>query len=149
MNRAHLRRIVALEAKFPLPVPDWSHLNIDELHALKMLLVRKLIAAHKKGGSQLPLPPLVADALECQTPIQRAAARKAAGLRRLTSAFSEAPRLLPKRKSLSSADRKPEVHLPPSLPIESDRRMLWNSTILANERRGARCNRRQRRATRG
>jgi len=149
MNRTRLRRIIALETKFPPPLPDWSHLNIDELYALKMLLARRFIAMHKKSGSQLPLPPLVADVLDCQTPMQRAAARKAAGLRLRTPALSEAPPLVPKRTSAGTADRKPEAHLSPSQPIEPARRMLWNPTTLANERRGAPRSRRQCRASRG
>jgi hypothetical protein len=131
MNRTHLRRIAVLEAKFPPPMPDLSHLTIDELHDFKMRLVRGFIAKHKKSGARLPLPSWITDALDCEPPKQRAAAREAAGLKRRTSAFYEAPRLVATRKYPGTADRKLEVQSSPTLPTESARRMLWNPTILA------------------
>jgi hypothetical protein len=149
MNRTHLRRIAALEAKFPPPLPDWSYLNIDELHDLKMHLVRGFIAKHKKSGSKLPLPSWVAETLDCENPKQRSAARKAAGLRPRSSVSYRSPRLVPMRKQPHAVDREVEVQSSPSLPIESDRRMLWNPSTPANERRRARANRRPRRAFHG
>src|SRR5271167_420020 len=145
MNRTYLRRIAALEAKFPPPLPDWRHLNIDELHDLKMLLVRALIGKYKKSGAQLL--PWISEALDSETPKQRAAVRKAAGLKRQLTVFYGTPQLVPNRGQPDAADRKPEVQSSPNLLIESARRILWSPTTMANGRRGARGNRRQHRAS--
>jgi hypothetical protein len=145
MNRTHLRRIVALEAKFPPPMPDWSHLNVDELHDLKMLLVRRF----KKIRPQLPLPFWIAEALDCETPKQRVAARIAAGLNPMLSTFFGKPRLAPDRKQSDAVDRKRAVECLPSPPNEPSDQLPWTAKTIANRRRRIRGNRRPRRASRG
>jgi hypothetical protein len=145
MNRTYLRRILALEAKFPSPLPDVSHLTIDELYDLKMLIVKRFIADHRKSGTKLPLP-WITEALESETPKQREDARKAAGLTGWLSASHDAPRLMPMRKYPDTADRKLEVQSSSGRPSESAGRGLRSPTT---QRRGARSNRRPRRVSGG
>jgi hypothetical protein len=145
MNRNHLRRIVALEAKFPPPLPDLSRLTIYELHDLKMLLVKRIIAQHKASGSQSPLPAWLAEFLGGETPKQRAAARIAAGLNpMLLAPFFKKPRLAPHRKQSDAVDRKRAR--PPNEPSDQ---LPWTAKTIANRRRPIRGKRRARRASRG
>jgi hypothetical protein len=152
MNRTHLRRIVALEERFAPPMPDWSHLNIDELHDLKMLLVRGFIAQRKRTGSQLPLPSWITEALDCESPKQRAAARVAAGLNPVLPTVYGKPRLAPDRKQSDAVDRKRAVQPLPTLPDslnEPSDQLPWTAKTVANRRRRVRGKRRPRRASRG
>jgi hypothetical protein len=150
MNRNHLRRIAALEAKFPPPMPDLSHLNAEELHDLKMLLVRRIISHHKKGGSQLPLPSWMAEALDSETPKQRVAARIAAGLNpQMLPTFFGKPRLAPDRPQSDAAARKRAVQSLPNPPNEPSDQLPWTSKTIAGRRRRIRGKRRPRRASRG
>jgi hypothetical protein len=152
MNRTHLRRIAALEAKFPPPLPDLSRLAIYELHDLKMLLVRRIIAQHKASGSQSPLRAWVAESPDCETPKQRVAARIAAGLNPMLPTFFGKLRLAPDRKQSDAVDRKRAVQPLPTLPDslnEPSDQLPWTAKTVANRRRFIRGKRRTRRASRG
>jgi hypothetical protein len=143
MNRTHLRRIAALEAKFPPPLPDCSHLNVDELYDLKMLLVRRF----KEIG--LPLLSWMDETLDFETPEERVAARIAAGLNPVLPTVYGKPRLVPDRKQSDAVDRKRAVECLPSTPDEPSDQLPWTAKAISNRRRRIRGKRRPRRASRG
>jgi hypothetical protein len=142
MNRNHLRRIVALERKFPPPMPDWSHLNVDELHHLKMLLVRRF----KEIG--LPLPSWMAEALDSETPEERVAARIAVGLSPVPPTFCGRSQLAQEREQIETTARKRAVQSLPNPPDKPSEQFRTSKTI-ASRQRGIRGKRRPRRASRG
>jgi len=149
MTCTHLRRILALEEKFPPPMPDWDHLNIDELHHLKMLFVKQLVARHHSSISHAPSPLWIVEALQCETPKQRAATRREAGLKRGLPGPNGTPRSAPGHRHPRPVDRELDAHAGNQSNLAGARVRSLGVTTIAGGPCGGRGKPRPRRASLG